>query len=114
MNSLGITDKSYQHLINAISNYPEIEQVLVFGSRAKGNYKNGSDVDLAIKGKHCNDAIVLNLSALLNEALPVPYKFDVVLYDGISHAPLKQHIDRVGKIFYDQNKQVVLVEVGGD
>ena len=59
MNPLGITDKSYQHLINAISNYPEIEQVLVFGSRAKGNYKNGSDVDLAIKGRHCNDTIAL-------------------------------------------------------
>lgn len=114
MNPLGITDKSYQHLINAISSYPEIEQVLVFGSRAKGNYKNGSDVDLAIKGKHCNDTIVLNLSALLNEALPVPYKFDVVLYEGISHAPLKEHIDRVGKIFYQQNMDVVLPEAVGD
>ena len=114
MNPLGITDKSYQHLINAIVNYPEIEQVLVFGSRAKGNYKNGSDVDLAIKGRHCNDTIALNLSAVLNEQLPVPYKFDVVFYEGIEQTSLREHIDRVGKIFYQQNNEVVLNEAVGD
>lgn len=50
MSHIGITDKSFHLLINTFSSYPEVEQVIIFGSRAKGNFKKGSDIDLTIKG----------------------------------------------------------------
>lgn len=110
MNPYGITDNSYHLLINAFSQYPEIEKVILFGSRAKGNYKKGSDIDLAIKGKDCNEQIAFNLNAFLNEELPIPYHIDILYYDGLDHKELKEHIDRVGKLFYEAKKDTLVNE----
>lgn len=73
---------------------------MMFGSRAKGNYKKGSDIDLAIKGKRCSDLMAINIQGYFNEELPIPYYVDVVYYDGLEHRELKAHIDRVGKNFF--------------
>lgn len=100
MNPFGISEKSYNFLVNAFGNYPEVEEVLIFGSRAKGNYKKGSDIDLAIKGKQCSDLTAINIQGYFNEELPIPYYVDVVYYDGLEHQELKAHIDRVGKNFF--------------
>ena len=47
----GLLDRNLKFILEAISKYPEIEEVIIFGSRAMGNYKKGSDIDLALKGK---------------------------------------------------------------
>ncbi len=110
MNAFGISDKSYQLILTALEKYPQVEEAIVFGSRAKGKYKKGSDIDLAIKGDQCNERVAANVNAYLNEELPVPYHVDIVYYDGLEHAELKEHIDRIGKIFYQSNKKYVLNE----
>lgn len=74
--------------------------MVLFGSRAKGDYKTGSDVDLAIQGRDVGYETVLWLADALNEELPLPYFFDVVDYGGISEPRLKAHIDRVGKLLF--------------
>lgn len=51
MNPFGISDKSYKLIYNTFTKIPDVEEVIVFGSRAKGTFKNGSDIDFAIKGK---------------------------------------------------------------
>lgn len=102
MNTFGITEKSYQLLLNAFTKYSEVEQVILFGSRAKGNYKKGSDIDLAIKGKNSSPSLAFNIKAYLNEVLPVPYFIDVVDYDSIVHHDLKEHINSVGISFYEK------------
>lgn len=102
MNTFGITAKSYQLLLNAFAKYDEVEQVVLFGSRAKGNYKKGSDIDLAIKGKNSSSYIALNLKAYLNEELPIPYFIDVVDYGSLEHPELKEHIDRAGICLYEK------------
>ena len=79
------------------SKYPEIEEAVLFGSRAIGNYKKGSDVDLAIKGSRINRTTVNRLSDDLNEEYPLPYFFDVIHYENIS-SELKTHIDTMGRI----------------
>ncbi len=99
MNPFGISDKSYKLLIDTFSKYPQIEEILIFGSRAKGNYKNGSDIDLALKGSECTPDLVLNLTGYINEELPIPYHVDIVDYNTIGNIDLKEHIDRVGKSF---------------
>lgn len=95
----GLTQQDIDQLQAAFQQFGEIEQVLVFGSRAKGNAKAASDVDLALKGKAVTSETVRRLRAVLND-LPLPYFFDVVDYESIGNRELVAHIDRVGKVIY--------------
>lgn len=95
----GLSDRDITHINEAIQEFPEIEEVILFGSRAKGNYKKGSDVDLAIKGDRITYEITARFADCLNEEKPLPYFFDVVHYAAIAEPMLKAHIDRVGIIF---------------
>lgn len=96
----GLLERDLKYILEAIRKYPEIEQAIIFGSRAMGNYKPGSDVDIAIKGKDVNRTTVIRLSDDLNEEYPLPYFFDVVSYDEITNEKLREHIDTVGKEIY--------------
>jgi predicted nucleotidyltransferase len=96
--------ESYVRYINiALGKFSEIECGIIFGSRAMGNYKKGSDIDLAIKGKGVTSKTLYKLSDLLNEEFPLPYFFDLIHYEAISNANLKDHIDKEGKIIYEAN-----------
>ncbi len=99
-NEFGIYAEAYKWIQRAFLMFPEIYEVVIFGSRAKGNFQPGSDVDLAIKGHGLDYSYTEKVRNLLQEGLYTPYFFDVVDYDKISNAALKEHIDRVGKVFY--------------
>jgi uncharacterized protein len=101
-NPFGISDKSYALLLEALAKQPQIEEVIIFGSRAKGNYKKGSDIDFAIKGVNCTAGIALSLKAYINEELPIPYMVDVIDYNSLNHKELKEQIDRIGQLFYQK------------
>ncbi|MCK5674580.1 MAG: nucleotidyltransferase domain-containing protein [Spirochaetales bacterium] len=98
--SFGLKEQDLEIILAAIKNYTEIEKAQIFGSRAKGNFSTGSDIDLAIYGKTINIDIVASLSYKLNELLSLPYYFDIVHYESISTPDLIEHIDRVGKSLY--------------
>jgi uncharacterized protein len=100
VNNFGITNKSYSLIVKAFSKYPLVEKVIIFGSRAKGNYKPGSDIDLAIKGKQSSTELAMNIAAYLNEELPTPYHIDVVDYNSLESVSLKEHIDRAGVLLF--------------
>ncbi len=72
-----------------------IKKVILFGSRVKGNYKRGSDVDLAVIGDE------KKLSYILNEESTLPYFFDVVHLNKIANKNLLEHIERVGQVIYE-------------
>ena len=95
-NSFGVAEKSYSLIKNTLSNYHEIKKVQIFGSRAKGNYKNGSDIDLALHGDTITQELILDISAVLNERLPIPYKIDVLAYHLVEKEELLAHINRIG------------------
>jgi predicted nucleotidyltransferase len=78
--------------------HPEISEVRLFGSRAKGTHTAGSDVDLALWG----DLTPLQAEAIAAELdeLPLPYHFDVLAFDLIELQPLREHIERVGVRLY--------------
>lgn len=80
-----------------------MEKVILFGSRAKGNYRNGSDIDLAIKGENCTASLALDIEAYVNEELPIPHMIDIIDYQSLTNSDLKEHIDRVGMIFYHKS-----------
>ena len=79
----------------AIVHFPEIESFKIYGSRAKGNYRPGSDIDLALFGKKVSIETVLKLSVSLDN-LDLPYEFDLSIYDRLDNPALRDHIDRVG------------------
>lgn len=87
----------YSHQIQKLlQGVPPTTEALLFGSRAKGNYREGSDIDIALKGRHAT----LDLrDELLNayEELNLPWKLDLVIYEQIQEPALKEHIDRVGR-----------------
>lgn len=91
------------HIIERIQavfvKYSEIDKVILYGSRAIGNYKIGSDIDLTIVG---NDIDLLLLHKIENELeeLLLPYKFDISIINHIRNENLLDHIDRIGVEFY--------------
>lgn len=96
----GLSQRNMNDMGKAFTQFPEIEQVILFGSRAKGNYRLGSDVDITIKGPMLTHRHINRLSDLLNEVYPLPYFFDVLHYDYLKNPELIAHIDRVGKVIY--------------
>lgn len=101
MINFGLLKRDINNILLALKLFPEIEKATIFGSRAMGNYKKGSDIDLAIMGEEVNYHTVSKLSAKLNEELPIPYFIDVVDYNTISNIKLKEHIEQEGQVFYN-------------
>lgn len=98
----GLLERDFKFILKAISGYLEIEEVIIFGSRAMGNYKKGSDIDLALKGEKVDQRVVRRLSDELEEEYPLPYFFDIVNYNDIEDKEFKHHIDSVGKIIWEK------------
>ncbi|MEO1791259.1 MAG: nucleotidyltransferase domain-containing protein [Cyanobacteria bacterium J06629_19] len=109
--SYGLLAQDLFHICAAAAEIPEIEEVILFGSCAKGTYQQGSDVDLSIKGENITHTTVFRLSDELNEERPLPYFFDVVDYNSLENdEPLRSHIDRVGKVLFTRPKVLVGVD----
>ncbi|WP_291563199.1 MULTISPECIES: nucleotidyltransferase family protein [unclassified Clostridium] len=96
----GLLDRDIKYILQAMSKLKEIERAVIFGSRAMGNYKKGSDVDMVIMGNNITKDTILQLDEYLNEIYPLPYFFDIINYNEISNKKLKEHIDKVGKEIY--------------
>ncbi len=109
MIELGLQPKDLDIILSVIHEYNEIEQVLIFGSRAKGNFRNGSDVDIALKGNALNLNIISQVSYQLNEETILPYLFDVLNYHTISNKELKEHIDRVGVTIFIKSESTTRI-----
>ncbi len=80
-------------------NFPEIEKAILYGSRAKGNFKTGSDIDLTLFGEKLNSSWSGKIAEALDDLL-LPYTIDLSIYTELNHAKLQEHIDRVGVVFY--------------
>lgn len=109
-NRLGLFEADLQNVVSVLTQFPEVEYASIFGSRAKGNYKNGSDVDIALKGKQLSFTILTRINSILNEETSMPYRFDVLNYETITNNELKEHIDRVGLVIYNKNNASISVK----
>lgn len=105
-----LLDRDLKHIIDAVRSFPEITDLVLFGSRAKGTHRNGSDVDLAIKGAGVTYDTAVRLADILNEVKPLPYFFDVVHYEAIAEPRLVEHIDRVGVVLYSKEADQAAAE----
>ncbi len=90
------------NLLNEVFNsYEAIETVVLYGSRAKGTYHAGSDIDITIKGEHVKDSLVGKVEEDIDNLL-LPYSFDISSWSQIDNAQLRAHIERVGIIIYQR------------
>ncbi len=108
MNS-GLTYRDLETIKNIFRKYPEIERVHLFGSRANGKYKPGSDIDLAIMDTNLSPEIINSVKNEFEES-SLPYFVDLVGYASLKHKELIAHIDNIGIEFY--KKEPVLSKVG--
>ncbi|MBY5951378.1 nucleotidyltransferase domain-containing protein [Algoriphagus marincola] len=105
-NKFGLLESDMVSILEIIRNQELVEEAILFGSRAKGNYRKGSDVDIALKGNKLNFETVSQISYLLNEETNMPYLFDLVSYHQIQEPELIKHIDRVGIPIFHRKKEM--------
>jgi len=97
----GLNQETIKRINLVFQGFEEVATVILYGSRAKGNFKPGSDIDMALKGKKI-DLHLLNKISLELDDLLLPYIFDISIYHQISNPDLIAHISRVGKTFYSK------------
>jgi predicted nucleotidyltransferase len=95
----GLKENVIQRIRNIFASHPEVEEAILYGSRAKGNFSNGSDIDFVLKGKELNQAILNKIRRELDDLL-LPYTIDIAIYNKIDNPELIEHINRVGVVFY--------------
>lgn len=99
----GLPDSTVQAICKVFARYPEVEKAVLYGSRAMGTYRRGSDIDLTLYGG--SDLTLRVLSRILNEVeeLLLPYTFDVSIFQDITDPKVLDHIRRVGNLFYEKS-----------
>lgn len=97
----GLTESAIATLVGVFAACPQIERVILYGSRAKGTFRNGSDIDLTIIGDAVTHDQLLALANQLDDLL-LPYKIDLSLLRQIDNANLLEHIRRVGVVFFER------------
>lgn len=106
----GLEVQIIENIISVLEQHPKVDKAFVFGSRAKGNYRPDSDIDIAIKGNEITTDDIIAISVAI-ETKGITHKFDLIDYDSIKEPALKEHIDRVGIEFYSRWKKLKLGEV---
>ena len=102
MPRFGLKQTDLDQICAVFSRYPQVKKAVLYGSRAMGNYKNGSDIDLALCGK---ENLTLDILFRIMEDIDnllLPYTFDLSIFNHITDKNVISHIKRVGCTFYKQ------------
>ena len=97
----GLPDQTIEKLSRVFSRYPQIGKVVLYGSRAKGNFRNGSDIDLTIFGTGIDETMLDRIAAEIDDLL-LPHTVDLSIFDTIENRELREHIERVGVVFCER------------
>tara|TARA_R110002050_G_scaffold244268_1_gene380876 strand:+ start:32512 stop:32850 length:339 start_codon:yes stop_codon:yes gene_type:complete len=103
----GLSAPILNGLIQEITKNSKVSKIVLFGSRAKGNYREGSDIDIALFGAEINTNDLLQMASDL-ENIIFPYQIDLVIFDRITAPKLKEHIERVGVELHPLTHQNIL------
>jgi predicted nucleotidyltransferase len=102
----GLAEETVLKISQVMVQFPAVEEVVIYGSRAKGNFKASSDIDIVLKGNDINLQLLSRITLKLDDLL-LPYKFDLSIYNHIVNPELLDHIDRVGQTLWDINRMVI-------
>ena len=99
----GLDQNTITKIQNVFAQFPEIEKAILYGSRAKGNFKEGSDIDITLVGIGANDDTHRKCSQMLDDS-NTPYFFDLSILKKLNSLSLMEHIHRVGQVLYERQK----------
>lgn len=102
--AFGLSDNTCSTIHAILGRYPAITKAVLYGSRAKGNYTPGSDIDLTLMGDALDYQVLSSVASALDES-DIPYTVDVSVFDRIDNPALREHIERVGVVFYQREDQ---------
>jgi len=103
----GLPQSTVQKIRAVLSHCPQVERAILYGSRAKGNYKNGSDIDLTLRGgSDLTLKVIYKILDDLDELL-LPYTIDLSIFNDIGDPDVIDHIRRVGVMFYEKGEVVL-------
>ncbi len=97
----GLKDSTIEQVNNTFTQFPLVERVIIYGSRAKGDFEEGSDIDITLIGENLTQNYLNKISLKLDDLL-LPYKFDISVFNQISNPNLVDHIQRIGQVFYEK------------
>lgn len=97
----GLSADTVNFIVTVFSHHPEIEKAVLYGSRAKGNYRTGSDIDLTLFGRELDLKLLGRIDGELDDS-SLPYKIDLSIFSNLTHPALIEHIQRVGVVFYEK------------
>lgn len=95
----GLSCGEMDRMQSIFSNEPLISKIILYGSRAKGTHRPGSDIDLAIKGRGLTTGWLMDVSLKIDDLL-LPYEVDLSIFEHIDNPDLIEHINRVGKVIF--------------
>jgi predicted nucleotidyltransferase len=96
----GLSDQTLQKIHDVFNRYPQVEEVVLYGSRARGYSKNGSDIDLTLHGgDSLTHTILSKIANDLDDQL-LPYTIDLSIFKNIRNPDMIKQIERVGVVFY--------------
>lgn len=98
----GLKESTIDKIISVFVKYAKIEKILLYGSRARGNYRNGSDIDLTLIGKYLNYSQLGSIESDIDD-LFLPYSFDISIFKDIDNPDLVDHINRIGVVIYEKD-----------
>src|SRR4051812_12523180 len=97
----GLSERTVKKIRSVLASFPQIEKAVLYGSRAKGNYRTGSDIDLTLFGEELDHTLLTRIDNELDDLL-LPYRIDLSLFAHLTHPELIDHISRVGVDLYDR------------
>lgn len=97
----GLKPETIAQIQGVLSGFPELEKAVIYGSRAMGNFRFNSDIDLTLIGKKLGLTELLRIENELDDLL-LPYQIDISLFHQIDNPELVNHIDEYGKTFFEK------------
>lgn len=101
----GLSNRTLQKIQSVLSHYPQVERAILYGSRATGTYRNGSDIDLTLYGDALTHSILSRIDTELDDLL-LPYTIDLSIFDQIDNPVMVEQIQRIGVNFYEKYEDV--------
>ena len=97
----GLAETTVEKIRAVLARFSEVEKAVLYGSRAKGNFKTGSDIDFTLYGEALTPELRSTIASELDDLL-LPYTIDLSIFNELNHAKLREHIERVGVLFYER------------
>ena len=98
----GLSEPAEERIRGVLAHFPEVEKAVLYGSRAKGTHRPGSDIDLTLYGSGLGQSLLARIDEELDDLL-LPYQMDLSLFASLTHPALLNHIRRVGVVLYERS-----------